>query len=380
MRTLGITAEYNPFHSGHRFAVEELKKRIGADTVLSVMSGNFTQRGEPAFQDKWTRAENAVRGGLDLVLEMPAIYASASSQWFCRAGVKILAGLGCTDVIGFGSESGSVDELVQLAEFMNQMEHELHERISAYRKKGYSYPRAQEQAALDLGVAGGGFILSQPNNLLAVEYVRQILKLQEDSRPEIATVKRAEGDYLQSASALRKEAEKKDPEHYALREDRYFRLAEAEILKRTEEELDKIASSSDGLGQKVKKEARYCRSLEDLLSRCKSKAYTRTRIQRMLTQCLLGVTAEDMKNELFYARVLAFSERGAKLLKKYRKCENRTVPILTNVNKEAHLYPELARSLAVDAYAADLSNLIAGNDLYENADCVRHPRLIKINE
>ena len=100
----------------------------------------------------------------------------------------------------------------------------------------------------------------------------------------------------------------------------------------------------------------------------------------MLTQCLLGVTAEDMKNELFYARVLAFSERGAKLLKKCRKCENRTIPILTNVNKEAHLYPELARSLAVDAYAADLYNLIAGNDLYENADCVRHPRLIKINE
>lgn len=373
MRTLGITAEFNPFHSGHCYAVEELKKRTGADTVLSVMSGNFTQRGTPAFRDKWSRAEAAVRGGVDLVLEMPAVYASAASSGFCMAGVSILSELGCTDFIGFGSESGSVRELTETAEQLIRLERPLHDRMAEYRKQGCSYPRAQEQAASDLGITGSGSVLSEPNNLLAVEYIRQILQQPEKFRPVPVTVRRETGDYAASASALRKKAAAEDPEYYRLCEDRYFRLASARILQMSEAELDAVASSSDGLGNKLKKEVRYCRNLQDLLHRTKSKAYTMTRIQRMLTQCILGVTKEDMRAGVLYARVLAFSDQGAKLLKRIRREECSRIPVLTNLNKEAHRYPQLQRSLEIDALASDLYHLITGGDLYQNADCVRHP-------
>jgi predicted nucleotidyltransferase len=379
VRTLSITAEYNPFHSGHRYAVEELKKRTGADTVLSVMSGNFTQRGIPAFQDKWTRAEAAVRGGVDLVLEMPAVYASAASPGFCMAGVSIAAQLGCTDYIGFGSESGSIQELTEAAENLIRLEKPLHERIAMYRKQGFSYPRAQQQAALDLGVAGGGSVLSEPNNLLAVEYMRQILQLPGDIRPAAVTVRRESGDYHVSASAVRRKAYQEDPQYYQQCEDRYFRLAAARILQMSEREMENIASSSDGLGNKLKKEIRYCGSLQDLLERVKSKAYTMTRVQRMLTQCILGVTGEDMRNCRLYARVLAFSAQGAKLLKHIRKSECSRIPVITNLNKEAHRYPEIRRSLEIDVLAADLYHLITGEDLYERADYVRHPAYVRKN-
>ncbi len=377
MRTVGITAEYNPFHDGHRYAVEELKLRTGADTVLSVMSGNFTQRGEPAFRDKWERAEAAVRGGVDLVVEMPAIYASAASPYFCMAGVRIMAGLGGVDVIGFGSESGEIGEIADAAKALLDQEEQLHLRISEYRKNGLSFPKAQQMAAEELGIIRSGSILSEPNNILAVEYMRQILQLPEDRRPDAQTIRREAGDYHASGSKLRKQAMEENPGYYEICQDRYFRLAAARILQMDESELARIASAGDGLGNKLKKEIRRCGSLDELLARAKSKAYTMTRVRRMLTQCLLGVTGEDMENPRLYARVLAFSGRGARLLKRIRKEELSEIPVLTNLNKEAENYPEIARSLRIDALASDLYHLITGQDLYANADLVRHPYYLR---
>jgi predicted nucleotidyltransferase len=184
MKTVGIIAEYNPFHNGHAFQLAEVRRSFGADAAVVVaMSGDFTQRGEPAIVDKWVRAESALRSGVDLVLEIPFAYAAASAERFAQGGVSLLAATGVCGRLAFGSESGSLEALHLLADVLVREPEGYRLRLRESLDEGFSFPAAR-QAALAAylsaeGLSGDAALLERPNDILAVEYLKAVQRVGE---------------------------------------------------------------------------------------------------------------------------------------------------------------------------------------------------------
>ena len=209
MKITGIIAEYNPFHNGHFHQIEQVKK-YGADYVVIVMSGDFLQRGTPALLDKWTRTQMALSAGADLVIELPAVFATASAQYFARGGVSILDKLGCVDTISFGCESDNIRMIHEISSYLRKEPALYKEHLQSFLKEGNSFPKARELAlTLCLGKEAAAFA-SSPNNILALEYC--ISLLERDSKMNILPIKREGSGYhdanleaatLPSATAIR---------------------------------------------------------------------------------------------------------------------------------------------------------------------------------
>ena len=371
MKCIGMIAEFNPFHNGHRYLIRAAREMTGADVLIAVMSGPFTQRGLPAVEDKWKRAENAVRGGVNLVLELPAVYATGSAQYFARGGVRVLEGLGCVDGLVFGSESGDLRALRGAASFLSDKGQTLREQIAGRMKQGLSYPRARQEAILAIDPAFDVSLITEPNNILALEYMR------ECRTTRALTVKRIAGEGYASATELRKKMLLEHQAYYDRARDRLFAVLAGIVLSAEEDAFDEVPAAAGGLGRRLVKKIRVAGSMEELIGQLKTKAYTRTRIQRLLTQVLIGLRRADVENAAAYARILAFDRKGAGLIKSIKKAERASIPVLTNIRKEAEQYPDIRDTLARDVYAADLYNLITGNDLYRESDHVKRPFVFK---
>lgn len=383
-KVLGITAEYDPFHNGHKYQLEEAVRRTGADVKIAVISGYFTQRGEPALIDKWTRAEICVREGFDLVVEMPLLFALNSSGAFAKAGVEILEDMGC-DYISFGSECGDLKTLQEAAFRRDMMTEEEEAGLRDLVREGYSYPRAL-QAVLGEAEALG------PNDTLACEYIRNIKTAQpvvikregagysdvdsEGGYPSAKQIrellKRHEdvSELVPEASFLRLKQEER--ECGLMFKDKLFPLLMEKIATTPKHELMKIAGAGEGLGNKLRDTFRYCHDYDELAQSIKSKRYTLTRIQRVLANTLLGITEEDSGSAGNYIRVLAFNDRGSAYL---RTLDDRghSLPLITNINKDALKYPELQKDIERDILAADTYNIALGRDLYHNSEYVKKP-------
>ena len=401
MRVLGIVAEYNPFHNGHKYHLDESKKMSGADVSVAVMSGNFTQRGEPAVLSKWERARVAVDCGVDLVLELPFIYACNTAEFFAGGAIRILNGLSCVDVISFGSESGDALELSEAAGAISRETPEFKKSLRENIKGGASFPRARAEAVRHTIGSDAAELITYPNNILATEYIRSLLA--SGSAIEPITVKRiGQGHsetkpdgHFSSASAIRNVMKSggidevkgylPDESYSRLKQlnkdinemiNRMFILVAARIMTEREGDLEELLSAGEGLGNKIKKVIREAKSMEDLITGVKSKRYTRTRIQRLITHALLGFTAKGFysasENGRHYARVLAFNEKGAALLKRIKKA-GADMPVLTNINKQAFAGDKTDGILRYDILASDLYNLISGNDLREKSDFIVSP-------
>lgn len=368
MKSLGIIAEFHPFHEGHRYLIEEAKRRTGAEVCVAVISGDFTQRGIPAFLDKWSRAEDAVKNGVNLVLELPTVFACNSAEYFAKGGVELLEGLGMMDYLAFGSESGDLQELTRAADFLKENHDCVHREIQALLKEGYSYPKARATAVSALCKEDGtAELLREPNNILGVEYLKQI----RTATP--LTVKRKGHGYHATATAIREEMEKENPERFQQMRENYWRLVSAKILQTDSQRLEEIFSAGSGLGNKLKQEIRYASNTEALIERIKSKAYTHSRISRLLTQTLLDIDRTAVYDAQLYGRVLALDGMGSKFLKEIKKQECAAFPLLTNINREISAFPQIRKTLKKDILAADMYNLIAGNDLYRYSDYVKKP-------
>ncbi|MDR3072840.1 MAG: nucleotidyltransferase family protein, partial [Clostridiales Family XIII bacterium] len=181
-RTLGIIAEYNPFHNGHLYHLKTSALKSGADAIVCVMSGDFVQRGEPAILDKWIRAKMAVDHGADLVIELPFLYACNNAEWFARGAVRILNGLGCIDVLSFGSEGGDLAVLKRTAEIITG-DSEFEAQIKAKMQEGISYPSARYEALKAVAEKQHAQVLKSPNDTLAVEYLKQMLLTNSAMQP-----------------------------------------------------------------------------------------------------------------------------------------------------------------------------------------------------
>lgn len=356
-------------------------KRAEADATVAVMSGNFTQRGEPAMMDKWTRSRLAVQCGVDLVLELPFAFAVNSAEYFAKGGIGILSGLGCVTHLGFGSEQGTLEELDAIAEVLAKDSPQYQQTLKEFLGKGESYPKAREKAMERmLGKRTAELSLS-PNNILAIEYLKQLKSLNSSIIPVMVN-RRGPGYFdlqpagnIASATAIRTQMDKRrrmdyvpPPVRAALLEaddaSGYFQMAQNAVLRCGEPELARIFSVGEGLEHKLKKHIRTCDSLEKLVESVSSKRYPKARIRRILCQLIMGLTAFEPS---FYARVLAAGEKGTKLLRQAKK--RSAIPIITNINKEAHV-PDL---LSYDILAGDIYNLLAGHDLYEECDQVKRP-------
>ncbi len=367
MECFGVVAEFNPFHDGHAYFIDEAKKMTGCGCCIAAMSGDFTQRGEPAIFDKWERAEAAVRKGADLVVEIPQVFACSPAPLFAKGGVGVLAGLGICSHLAFGSESGSVDDLLMLSEFIEEHDEMINDLTGSLMKEGLSYPKAREKA-VSLMPGGKDFAAPGSNDILAVEYLRQDL----GGMTPVA-VKRKGAGHTETASAIRDEIIKKDPDRYAAEQKRYFDLVAYKIMTTGADELEDLLSSGSGLGYKLKKEVRYAKDLDDLIDRVKSKVYTRTRITRLLTHIILGVRKEDAA-EPGYVRVLAMNGTGAEALRIVKKNGLNTLPVISNINKDAELLDDLQKKMiSFDIMAGDVYNIIKDRDRYDHSDYVKSP-------
>lgn len=343
---LGIISEYNPFHNGHLYQIEEAKIRTGAEYVVSVMTGNFTQRGETSIVNKWTKTQMALVSGVDLVIELPTIYSTSSAENFAEGAIKLLDSLKVVDTVCFGTE---VDDIATLNNIVNVLYNEPKEYTTILNhelSKGLSYPKARENALMMYlnDIKRYVNVLNGPNNILAIEYLKAMRRLKSEIKPFAIQRKNVYYndeqivDEFASSTAIRKfilreqydEIRKVMPKHaYMLlneeikREKTVVDLSkfEKEIIYNlrtmTISEIADLPDVSEGLENLIKEAANSCNNLPDLINIIKSKRYTQTRIQRILVYALLKINKKEMQNskkQVPYARVLGVSKKGKELL------------------------------------------------------------------
>ncbi|QAT42812.1 nucleotidyltransferase [Aminipila luticellarii] len=406
MKVLGIIAEYNPFHNGHLYQLNQSAAMTEADFVVAIISGNFTQRGEAAVLSKWARAEMAVRCGIDLVIELPFAFACNNAEYFAKGAIEILNRLRCVTHLSFGSESGDLERLKEVACFLSHETEEFKDQLKSNLSKGFSYPKARSEAVKEcLGEEASENML-QPNNILAIEYLKQLYLTHSDIIP--VTVKRYASNYhdqelrgnIASASAIRKALHSNDWNTQLLEsavpaevlailqkelpkapssdsEELYFKLAASKILTEKNSCLKEIFSVTEGLENKLKASIRISDTLGDLKNSLKSKRYTSTRISRLLTHILIGLTKSDfntiVETQQYYAHILGFNKKGAHLLKLLKQEEKATLPLITNINKQADALNHCQLLLSYDLIASDFYNLLSNQNIYEHSDRLYKP-------
>lgn len=356
MKIAGIIAEYNPFHSGHKFHIKKTREQ-GATHVAVVMSGSFVQRGDIAILDAYTRAEAAVYGGADLVLELPPQYSMSAARDFAQAGVNVFKRLGCINMLSFGAETEDIDALRKA--LLNILENEL--KIKAGMSAGLTYPQAAAKISESTAK-----IISGQNNTLALEYLRAL----ENSGIAPFAVRRTvphDSQIFNSgyASASKIRAMLIDGEDISGLLDYFVDPAELSLLKNAEKALLyrlSMMSESDFRGIRGCKElagrlyehTRRPESLEDIFSAVKSRNFTHARVRRAVLSAALGIT-EDYCFEPPFARVLALNGRGAEILKACRKTAQ--IPIESSLRELSRTSDEAAKTAELIERASRLQGL-----------------------
>ena len=367
MKIGGIIAEYNPFHKGHSYQIEEFKRISSCSHLVVAMSGNFVQRGGPALVDKYARAQMALDKGVDLVIEIPSIFAGQTAEIFARGGLLSLNSLDCVDSFCFGSEDGNIDRLTSLADFIYDQADWIDQRVRDLMKGSLSYARAREEAIkegfkdFDLGN-----ILTESNNILGLEYLKEARRLGSPMEP--VTIRRKGSSYncedlggdLPSASAIRKALlestmEIKSVQESAGRDNLEFRGLDQSlgmaldksvlniikdlgnqgiglmgeesffqeisyIVARDKGKLDGYFEVNGGLDKSIEKVVLTSASMEDTLESLTNKSHTRAKLRRALYNILLGIRRSDLDQvklvkSLPYIRVLGMTERGRDILR-----------------------------------------------------------------
>ncbi len=376
MKVSGIVCEYNPFHNGHLYHIRKTREN-GATHIAAVMSGNFVQRGDAAVIDKLERARLAVRSGADLVIELPVQYCLASAENFAAGAVYLLDSLGAVDEISFGSECGDTDRLLKAMETVDTAALTHADEIKSIMEKGYTYPRALNSVVngYDPGAAA---IIAEPNNTLAVEYLRALKRFGSDMKP--FTVKRVNARHdgsetengFASASNIRDMIERgadtsefmtpewaeairsaaKKGETAAL--SRLERVMLYKLRSSTAEEIGQICDVGQGLEHRIYG-ARMAGSIDELLFTVKTKRYTMARIRRIMLALLIGITKEDMKHLPPYGRILAFNERGREILARAK--ERAKIPYGSSIAKLSQLSDTAERFAELEIRASDVYGL-----------------------
>ncbi len=357
---VAVICEFNPFHNGHAYLLREARRLTGSP-VVCIMSGSFTQRGEAAITDKFTRAAIALKNGADLVAELPSVYAVANAQRFAQGGVAAAALLPSVTHLAFGCET---DDLGLLQTAADAAENEaVNNRIAALMKTGESYPRAFSAAVREIYGGQTAALLASPNNILAVEYLRALrgtgiqplpVRRVGAAHDSAETVRHfASGSFLREALQRREDVSAFVPEVPE-------RIANPSLLDRvmlsrlrlcSPDDLQCLPDVGEGLENRILSAARTAESMDALVGAAASPRYTRARIRRILACVLLGITEELQSRRTAYLRPLALSGEGAALL---RDC---TGEIITSPAKFLRGDGENLPYLRRDILATDMAAL-----------------------
>ncbi len=343
MKSIGIVAEYNPFHNGHSYQIKKIKEKYPDYTIVVVMCGNFTERGEPTIIDKWKRSEIALLNGVDLVVELPFPFATQSGDYFAYGAITLLEYLKVERMI-FGSESDNLEEIEFIAK--TQIENEDFDKlVKIYSKMGKNYPTAISASIEELT----GKKITTPNDLLGVSYIKTILKNHYHLIPE--TIKRTNNyheeqltEMISSGTSIRKclkeniSIEKQIPKEeikyfdtlYDIED--YFPLLKYKIL--TCKDLSIYQTVEEGIENLLKKEISSSCSMREFKERIKSKRYTYNKLSRMIIHILCDFTKEQAKEfqNITYIRILGFNQKGRKYLNQIKK--DLPVPLISKVKRD----------------------------------------------
>lgn len=415
MKILGIIAEYNPFHYGHKHHLESSIKKTNADYSIAVISGSFLQRGEPSLVDKWTKAKMAIDNGFDLVIELPFIYSTQSAEYFAYGGVKLLDSLNIIDYISFGSESDDLKELSHIAKILNREPESYTEFLKDNLSEGLSYSRSRsnaiEQYINSKNINNNidyAHILKQSNNILAIEYLKALYKI--DSKIKPISIKRIGSDYkdlsisnqFSSATSIRNLIKKNGiasakefvPEKTYLALEEYiakyrnfnylenYRDIIVYLLRTTSsEKMKTLLNIEEGLENRFIDKAFRYNDLETIIEEVSSKRYPKTRIQRILIHLLHSLYSHDFfeaeKNYPSYIRVLGLNKNGFKILNKIKSSSDISI-----INKFAN-YKDLKdesinKVINYDKISSDIFTLGLDNpDILPNQDYINSPYIRK---
>ena len=397
---LGIIAEYNPFHNGHLYHLLKSKEITKDDYVIAVIGGNFTQRGEVSLIDKWSKAEMAIDNGVDLVIELPVPYSISSAENFADGAMKILNSLNIVDHISFGAECPELNKLNIIANVLFEEPREFKNLLLYQLSKGISFPKARTNAISSyLKDAEFANILNEPNNILAIEYLKALKKHRANIMPILVERKGSEylnKDYtgkITSSTAIRnmiklnKTYDLKDtltPSSYTILKEElssgHFVRDISELEKiimynlrmKSLDEIKKLPDVSEGLENVIKKASESSNTIDEFMENASSKRYTDTRLKRILLYSLLNITAKDMeisKKITPYVRVLGFNKNGKELIGSISK-KNPNLNIITSVKKftDENKNKNLQMMINKDILATDIYTLGFLKDSKSNLD------------
>lgn len=354
MSVIGIVCEFNPFHKGHKYLIDSVKKE--GDIVVCVMSGNFVQRAEPAIFPKNIRAKTAILNGADIILELPFVYATASAEIFAFNSVRILDSFGC-DKLVFGTENADVKTLSHISDLM--FTDEFDEKIKGYLNKGVSYPTARQNALNDYNL---DYDISMPNNILALEYIKAIKKLNSKMQP-VATKRVGAGynddfsiDNISSATHIRSCIyEKKSfmdfvPENLKeiyenalskglyLSNDKYNQSALTLLRSKIGENQIEIANMSEGLENRIENAVKTSNNLNEIYDSAKTKRYTHSRIRRAVLSEIFGIDKDVISIPAPYCRLLGFNTKASDIMGEL--AEKSYLPFITRYSQIESLNDE----------------------------------------
>ena len=359
MKTLGIIAEYNPFHNGHKYHIEKAKQITNSDFVIVIMSGSFTQQGNIAIYNKFDRAKVAINNGADLVIELPTIYANSSSVFFAKGAISLLNSLNIVDSLCFGSECGDIKILEKISNNIIANEKTIWDDISFNLKSGISFAKAREQSITKYLSGEEILEFSKPNNILAIEYLNNLSKCSSNIIPytilrEASDFKDTTIDYekeFTSATSIRENIYNK--ENLAQLDkfvpldmkniidnisptynDNLLDILKFKIITSSSDQLANIQDVTEGLENRIISSVSNCSTYSELIHNIKSKRYQMSKIKRALNNIILNITKDEFdlisnSNEN-YAHILAMSEEGKLLLSKLSQKSN--TPVITSLN------------------------------------------------
>ena len=368
MKICFAICEYNPFHNGHLKHIEYIKQNLEADAVVVILSGNFTERGDIAVLDKYTRATHAIKAGADMVLELPTVFATSNAEIFAKGAVKLINAVECEKALCFGTESGDIEEIITASNLSLNESEEFKTELLKQLKSGVSYAKARA-TTIEKVEGVNKQVISTPNNILAIEYVKAIKKIGGDIK--VYTLKRQGGafndstliDNLSSALAIRtaiesgniKDIESSVPPFVYSDLPKCLpsvdELVLQSVLNAEIDFLSAVQDCSEGLENAVKKHAKNAFSFNELVKKIKSKRYTETRIKRILINCLLKIDKHLIKECLsgdLYFKVLAINNSRLDLLK---VLSNSKYPVITRKGDEANLCKAALKCFEADCYA-----------------------------
>ena len=385
MKICACIAEYNPFHLGHLKHIDYMKTTLNAEKIVVIMSGNFTQRGEPALLDKFTRARHAVLSGADAVIELPTVFATANAELFAKGAIHVLSGLNVSGGLCFGVESGDKNAYLNLANAMNDESKEFKKALKEHLQSGVSLAKAKFETVKALGDERfDEDLISSPNNVLGLEYTKAILNAKCDL--EIFPMLR-DGDHndktlkkgITSATSIReavksgtiKKTKKSMPPYVYLDLDGYptafDKMIMSSIMTTSAEDISKICDCTEGLENRIKALVKDNRTVEELVEKVSTKRYPQTRIRRILTSTLLGIKKDfidDCLSSPLYAKVLAVNSNSKDIIAEL--AEKSSIPVLTRKSDCSSLKKTAEKCFNIDVLASDLYSLATNKKMNEH--------------